>query len=258
MNADFVTIGTAKLAGSAPDIVYRRFGANRGPFKGIPYQTEPVIETGFDSNLLSGKATIELTSSTPEPSNLISSGTSYQSLLRLNRQINDELKSHVSLPAHRQTKLFVSYPHGLHILQTTSPELLRQSRSVHICGSFHSQRCTPSRSAPGNGARDPSKAEARERLQGDVIPDSTAQLSKLVNDMLGPNPRQRIEKLELRIYYPGDSYSAVWSDDDSPIVVALRNIARGKIDMVVQRGRFGNGECYLLRVLLLEILTMRL
>lgn len=223
--------------------MYRRFGADRSPFKGIPDQTEPVVETGFDSNLLSGKATIELTPLTPEPSNLISSGTSYQSLLRLNRQINDELKSHVSLPAHRQTNLFVNYPHGLHILQTISPELLRQSCRVHICGSFHSQRCTPSRSAPGNGVRVPAKTEAREKLQGDVVPDSTVQLSQLVKDMLGPNPRQRIEKLELRIYYPGDSYSAVWSDDDSPIVVALRNIARGKIDMVVSRGRYGNGEC---------------
>lgn len=44
------------------------------------------------------------------------------------------------------------------------------------------------------------------------------------------------------MYYPGsDSYSTVWGDDSSPVVVALRNIMAGNINVEVWRGRRGTG-----------------
>jgi hypothetical protein len=60
--------------------------------------------------------------------------------------------------------------------------------------------------------------------------------------LFGPNVRHEVKKLELRIYYPGpDSYSTVWGDDNSPTVVALRNIYAGEVTIEVWRGRWGTG-----------------
>lgn len=235
LDARVVTIGTAKLTGNAPDIVHRQFGANRSPFTGIPRHSEPVVETHFDAALLSGKATIESNCSTQNPPVAFSSWSSHQSLLRLNRQVNGEIRSHFALPVHRQTNLFVSYPHGLHFLQTTTPELLLQSRSVHVCGSYIPRISERPRRGGATHYAVP------EELEGDVVPDAVGQLSKLVKDTFGSNASHPVEKLELRIYYPGDSYSTVWSDTDSPIGVALYNIGCAEIDMVVYRGRYGNG-----------------
>lgn len=46
----------------------------------------------------------------------------------------------------------------------------------------------------------------------------------------------------MRVYYPGsDSYSTVWGDDDSPTVVALRNISTAEVGIEVWRGTRGTG-----------------
>ena len=46
----------------------------------------------------------------------------------------------------------------------------------------------------------------------------------------------------MRIYYPGDdSYSTVRGDDDSPTVVALRNISNAEVGIEVWRGQKGTG-----------------
>lgn len=232
MNADTISVGTAKLIGSAPDII------NRGPLRGIPQQSEPVVEQSYDSAVLTGKATIDVSSLTSSPPYKTSSWTPYQSLLRLNRQIRVELGSHSDLPAHRRTNLFVNYPHGLHVLQTTAPELLQLSRSVHVCGSYIS---------PAHSQYSP-QLEKPEELQGDVVPDAASQLSKLVKDLFGSNTTSPIEKLELRIYYPGH-HSSIWSNDDSPTATVLRNIAFGKVEMVIWRGMHGSGTWNRMRYL---------
>lgn len=77
---------------------------------------------------------------------------------------------------------------------------------------------------------------------GRIIPDSPTELGDMIKSLFGPTARHSIDKLELRIYYPGDdSYSTVWGDDCSPVVMALRNIYTGDIGMTVYRGRFGTG-----------------
>jgi len=80
------------------------------------------------------------------------------------------------------------------------------------------------------------------RYNGDVRPDSSGQLAELMKSTFGPDSTHKIEKVELRVYYPGDdSYSTVWGDDSSPIVVALQNIHCAEVGIEVWRGRHGTG-----------------
>jgi len=156
----------------------------------------------------------------------------------LNRQIAEELRSHFAVPTRRETSLFVSYPYGLHILHTTTPQLLRQSKSVHLAG-IYTPRLSCSDSAASLG---PAQAPKQAKLHGDVVPDSEKQLEDLFRFAFGPTPKQQMEMIDMRIYYPGgDSYSAIWSDDKSPIVVALQNIGYARIGVDVWRGSNGIG-----------------
>ena len=158
----------------------------------------------------------------------------------MNRQINEELTSDFKLPRNKQTSVFASFPYGLHILKTSASQLLSQARSVHIAGRYVSSSFTPARAAC-QGPRDP-PANPPQKHNGDITPASAAQLGQLVASTFGPDPIHRIRKLEMRIYYPGDdSYSTVWGDDDSPTVVALRNISNAEVGIEVWRGQKGTG-----------------
>ena len=97
-----ITIGTAKLEGSASNIVHRLYGAGRFPFPGIPEHHEPVLETQYEPSLLSPTrpAVIPLTSAnadSPE-STCKHTRTAYHTLSMLCKQVHDELKSHFSIP----------------------------------------------------------------------------------------------------------------------------------------------------------------
>jgi hypothetical protein len=75
-----------------------------------------------------------------------------------------------------------------------------------------------------------------ELTTASLAPDA---LAHVVRTLLPPTPTQLV-KLEARILYPGgDSYSTVWSDDQSPVSHIMRNICGGKIDMQVKRGALG-------------------
>lgn len=88
----------------------------------------------------------------------------------------------------------------------------------------------------------PRYAPQQEKLQGCVIPDSEKQLEDLFRSCFGPAPKQPVEKIEMRIYYPGpDAYQTIWGDDSSPLCIALRNVAMGEIDVKVWRGNSGCG-----------------
>lgn len=166
--------------------------------------------------------------------------TAYHTLSLLNKQIADELQSHVANPARRETSLFVNYPSGLHILHTTTPQLLWQSKSVHLAGTYIPRNYNASRAA----CLGPRHAPQQEKLQGGVIPDSVKQLEDLFRSCFGPTPTQHVQKIEMRIYYPGSAaYSTVWGDDSSPICIALRNVAQAEIDVEVWRGDYGVGVC---------------
>ncbi|KAK4505989.1 hypothetical protein PRZ48_003954 [Zasmidium cellare] len=237
-----ITVGTARLDGPHHDIIHRLYGNKRSPFPGIPKDHEPVIETRYEASLLSSThpATIPLTPATVDPpdESYEHTQTAYHTLQLLCKQVNSELTSHFAIPARRQTSLFVQYPSGLHVLHTLTPQLVRQSRSVHIAGTYVPRTyCPPRRACLGAGMAPP-----QEKLQGDVVPDSKGQLDSLIRSLCGPNPTHPVEKLEMRMYYPGeDSYSTVWGDDSSPLVIALRNVAYGEVSIELWRGRYGTG-----------------
>lgn len=239
LDCKHITIGTAKLVGSSPDIVYRLYGKSRAPYPGIPAQHEPVVETDYCPTFLSAAKPATTPASTePTETAYAHTLTAYQTLSLLNRQIAEELRSHFAIPTRRETSLFVSYPYGLHILHTTTPQLLRQSKSVHLAGTY-----TPRLFCPNSAASlGPAQAPKQAKLQGDLVPDSEKQLKDLFRSSFGPTSKQQLEMIDMRIYYPGgDSYSAIWTDDKSPVVVALRNVAAGRIGVEVWRGRYGIG-----------------
>jgi hypothetical protein len=233
-----ITISTAKLSGAASEVVNRLYGSSRSPFPGIPINHEPVIETRYDSSLLSVTNPAIIPLEAPRRDRAY---PSCHPLLLVNKQIHDELKSHFNLMHSRTASIFISYPHGLHIFNTLAPSLIRQARSIHLAGIY-----TPTSFSPTHRAHLPagplSSVPASHNYNGRIIPDSPAQLTDMIKMLFGPSHRHELDKLELRIYYPGDdSYSTVWGDDCSPIVMALRNIYIGDIGITVYRGRYGTG-----------------
>ncbi|OAL55427.1 hypothetical protein IQ07DRAFT_582916 [Pyrenochaeta sp. DS3sAY3a] len=68
-------------------------------------------------------------------------------------------------------------------------------------------------------------------------------LAHLVRTILPAEPTHLI-KLSARIVYTGEnSYSSVWSDENSPVTHTLRSITGGMIALSVKRGGLGTGLC---------------
>ena len=237
-----ITISTAKVTGAHSDIVHRLYGAERAPFPGIPLNHEPVIDERYDPSLLSVTSPAVVATGAIETPHRDRAYPTCHPLLLVNKQINGELKSHFDLKHRRTASLFISYPHGLHVFRTLVPSLMRQARSIHLAGVY-----TPTSFSPAHRAHMPTlsphaSVPASHSYNGRTIPDSPTQLGDMIKSLFGPTPRHTVDKLELRIYYPGDdSYSTVWGDNCSPIVIALRNIYTGDIGIMVFRGRYGTG-----------------
>ncbi|THY09812.1 hypothetical protein D6D02_05701 [Aureobasidium pullulans] len=214
-----VTIGACELTGTGPDLVHRQYGDKRAPLPGLPPLHEPVILEGYSYRLLSisDPARIDVPSaSRPQDYLGETHHSTLSSLFLLNHQVHAELSTHFRVKNNRKTSLFIQFPLGLHVFKTKCPDFVRQARSIHIAGSY------------------PKSVTAEQPLH-------LEQLAHLVSATLGKAPRYPIEKLEARIYFPGnDSYPRVW-DDSSPASVILRNVCGGFIDMEVARGRHGTG-----------------
>jgi hypothetical protein len=209
-----VTIGACELTGKGADVVHRVYGDQRIPLPGLPPMHEPAIVPSYSSNLLSVSEPARIDASSTRNSSPHHSTLS--SLLLLNHQINAELSTHLRRKNDKETSLFVQFPLGLHVFTTKCPDFIRHARSIHIAGSY------------------PKPTSRKQSPHLD-------QLAQLVSTTLGKSPRFPIEKLEARIYFPGDnSYPRVW-DDSSPASVILRNVCGGYIDMEVARGRHGTG-----------------
>lgn len=234
-----------------------RYGNARTPLPGLLKNHEPVIEPTYNPSLLSitSPAILPLPPLHPTPlehDEVYSSlqHSPHHSLLYVCKQVYEEIKGHFNVEKNRRSSVFVSYPHGLHVLKCLVPGLLRQCKRVCLAGVYTSRTFNASRGAvvsilgcphevkPFLGAAESSCRS----YNGNIIPDSAAELSSLITALFGPNPNHTIAKLELRIYYPGtDSYSTVWGDDCSPTVIALRSIYAGEISIEVWRGRNGTG-----------------
>lgn len=249
VESDSVTISSAQLTGHCPDIVNRLYGGGRSPMPGLPLHHEPVILPAYSSHLLSASDPPRIhVSRAPAADGLAYLDPAWQttlSALRLvNHQLNDELHSHFRSKRSRDTSLFVSYPHGLHVFQTLCPDMIRQAKSVHIAGTYVP---TQRRRQPIEPLTPPQSPGGPEK-EGEYTtePDAVEQLANLVRSTMGKNPAFPLVKLELRIYFPNsatgeDSYYSVWGDDNSPVCIALRNVYGGFIDMECWRGRNGTG-----------------
>lgn len=239
-----ITIGTAALKGAHQDIVHRLYSSGRSPYPAIPEYHEPIVDIGYHSGLLSftNPAVIPVTPSTCHPPDdpCEAPFTAHMALRLVSRQIREELTRHFKMHNSRNTSVFVQYPHGLHVFKTMTPHLLRQARSIHLAGVHVSRTYCPTRAACMGYRQLPPELDMK--YNGNVRPDSSGQLADLMKSTFGPDSTHKIEKIELRIYYPGDdSYSTVWGDDSSPIVVALQNIHCAEVGIEVWRGRQGTG-----------------
>lgn len=134
----------------------------------------------------------------------------------------------------------MSFPYGLHIAKKITPRLLQKAQSIHLAGSYIPRNYDPMRRAAIRRGEPP--IDPNVKHNGNTLPDPIALLEQLISSTFGRNPTYHIRKLEMRIYYSGDdSYSTVWSDDDSPIVIALKNISIAEVDIEVWRGPKGTG-----------------
>lgn len=238
-----ITISSAKVTGAPSDVVYRLHADERAPFPGLPLNHEPVIEDQYDPSLLSATtpAIIPITSEPSDPPYRDNPHPACVPLLLVNKQITNELKSHFNLHDRRNASLFISYPNGLHVLRTMAPSLIGQARSIHLAGIYHPTTYSPTHRA-FLASQAPQPIPPAHNYNGRIMPDSPTQLADTIKALFGPSARHAVDKLELRIYYPGDdSYSTVWGDDCSPVVLALRNIYTGDIGITVYRGRYGTG-----------------
>jgi hypothetical protein len=235
---------------------------------GLPADHCPLVRCCYDPALLSisDPPTIELDNGAkmdtacnqlplPAPS----------ALMQTCRLINDEMGDYMKRKTRGNSdkgslSIYVTYPYGVLVLKNLYPFLLRHAKKIYISGYYTPQ--TPELvsppTSPTSPTRNPSHYNSqRPRLRldpprelkstsilGPYI-ESTAKvapatLGKLIRTILPPTPTL-INKLEVRIYYPGSvSYGSIWGDDNGPIVQVLSNICGGKIDMEVSRGRRGN------------------
>jgi hypothetical protein len=277
---------------------------------GLPLDLAPIVRSNHDASLLSVATPPEIALDGPDawtdgkpqlqlPGPL--------ALLRTCRMVNDELQDYMRGRKARKAararsttttaadeseglSLYVSYPHGVLVLNHLYPSLLKQARRVHISGYYTSDKdsdlppassldssadlsLTPQSSftaAPPvrsmyRASHNTTPRLRRTRLRLDpplqrqpvsTKPDrvfpaldkstSSTALAALADTLhtLFPStctPTQ-LTHLSARILYPGpDSYSSVWSNENSPVSHILRGICGGKIDMQVKRGSLGCG-----------------
>ncbi|RMY57077.1 hypothetical protein D0865_03305 [Hortaea werneckii] len=238
-SSDIITIGTAELHGPHHEIIYRQYANGKSPSKDLPPGHETLVLNGYNANLIhpTRPAKIHLPRCNQDEDGSITPTTRLRLVCR---QTARELAQHFP-PNPRPAHLFLSYPYGLHILHSQHPSLLNQARAIHLTGIY-----TPSDFSPARAAACPSPSH-RRTLDGNRSSDSVlepsdvvAELSNLLTTIFPPPtptdtnsshhegptpPALPTTTLHLRIHYPGaDSYSTIWGDEASPIVLALRGI----------------------------------
>lgn len=237
-----ITVSTTELRGGQHDIVHRLYGNERSPCPSLLENHEPVIVPQYDAGLLSivRKASLDATVPLRDGVGLDMPRT----LMLVNKLVHGELRAYLKLTQNRPTSLFISYPQGLHVLATLAPHLVLQTRSVHLAGVYVvndiSSRLEATRYQRGNT----SSGKQYDCLfyNSKIRSTNSGQLAAMVLSFFGPNPTHKIAKFEMRIYYPGvDAYNMVWSDERSPIRIALQNIHAGESKHYVWRGESGTG-----------------
>lgn len=198
----------------------QRHSPTPGSCAGVPTQYQAAIVPRYDPFLLQGTLSMPVfrslcSDSNSEPQLDVTSNT-YITLLLLNRQTHDELKTHGNVVQVQPTDLFIFFPHGIRALQISAPHLLRQARNVHIVGVYNAHG--------GHFGRAPRSA------------DLTALMTTLLSR--GSPIGRPAEMITLRILYHNTrSLSEALSTETSPIVIAMCNSGISELDLTVWPGR---------------------
>ena len=216
-DAEAITISSAPVVGSPPDVVRHLQSTNR--IAGLPQHHEPIMTRHYDPSLLSLRdpPTSMVTSDGSSTFTKASrNGLPTTDLLLANRQTYLEVTSEmVHLDKHRRISLFLSYPYGLHVLIHACPHLLERAHSVYISG-FDDM-------GPERGLH-------------------VHALRQVISSVLGPDPLAPIEKLELRILSPGNRpYNTLSGDAKEPLNVAFSSIYGGNIRLGFYRNMKDKG-----------------
>ncbi|TID19959.1 hypothetical protein E6O75_ATG07419 [Venturia nashicola] len=167
------------------------------------------------------------------------------SLFLTNRQIHQEMTAHVKHPTSERSTLHVNYPYGIIVLETLYPSLLRYAEKICISG-WYERTGDDEESSNGFG---PCLTQGVNRpsiplthIPSSVYELANSSLARLIRTTLPKNLHPTLKSLSFRIFYPRESeYSVIWSCNQSPIPVALKNMCGGKVGMKVLRGGLGNG-----------------
>ncbi|KAF2491454.1 hypothetical protein BU16DRAFT_529970 [Lophium mytilinum] len=173
---DNITITSAPVAGddpTAPDYI------PRNEIPGLPANHVPVVRSCYDASLLSITNPISVDKPQERGSNGHSGlphPTSF-ALLQTSRQINAEVAEHIRFRAPKNANsglsLYTSYPYGLLVLKALYPSLLRQARSVHICGYYTLKPRESTSSITSSGSSTSSTASASTSMSSSSDSGST-------------------------------------------------------------------------------------
>lgn len=163
------------------------------------------------------------------------------SLFLTNRQIHDEMTAHIKHPTSERSTLHVNYPYGIIVLETLYPSLLRYAEKICVSGWYDSKSDGSLFTSLATPIREPSGLSLSETPE-DVYEIANSALTRLIRTTMGSTQHPALKSLSFRIFYPREAqYSVIWSCNNSPVVVALKNMCGGKVDMKVLRGNCGNG-----------------
>ncbi|QDS76741.1 hypothetical protein FKW77_001339 [Venturia effusa] len=163
------------------------------------------------------------------------------SLLLTNRQVYQEMTAHIKHPTSRRSTLHVNYPYGVIVLETLYPTLLRYAEKICISGWYEGISDGSEFASPGAAGRDDPTIPLISTPKS-VYELANSALARLVRTTMPRVAHPTLKHLSFRIFYPREAeYSVIWSCNQSPIPVALKNMCGGKVDMKVLRGGLGNG-----------------
>lgn len=238
-----ITIGSTSRIGTYNDAIDDH---DYSPYPGIPKSHKAAVTVGYSAAALSSIEAYRLDACPEEvPAStrrFANPELAHRSLLLTNKQTHLELMKYFPTPPSRRVNLYVQYPHGLHVLSTSMPELAGHAKTIHLAGVYVPRTYSPEHRARIPPAVPPQQGrDVSSGLEGVILPDSAAQLARLIEGQ-----SQHLDLLELRIFYPNpDSYRTVFADHDSAISIALQMV--GLASVVVETWRTSTGTGIVLK-----------
>ncbi|KAF2146147.1 uncharacterized protein K452DRAFT_283441 [Aplosporella prunicola CBS 121167] len=220
---------------------------------GLPSTHVPVIRGGYHPGLL--KLSIATPPSRDAPANTCTDENRDENpppsvrlppaapaaLLQTCRYINAELTWHLQSVRNRDRgiALYLTYPYGILVFHALCPALLRLVRSVHISGLFAYPK--PQNVPDIFVGRPATQYSHPAHIAPSVTDAANHAFRRLLLSTFSRQPRFPLNKLEMRVYFPGEGHAAIWGHASSPLPQAMANICGGIMDSSVWTGNRGIG-----------------